>query len=695
MNRIEQLREDALSTKYSHDNDRFHIDFYTALSNGGTFDAERYSYAFADAFDRLEPMIGQGELIVGKPAYYDERDVSAWRALRTQVVESGVFSFVGGDAHMAVDFDRLLEKGVEGILDEIAQKSRREQDAEKLKFYERCRVCLEAVLRLSDRYAQKADEMALGASCESERCELETLAKVCRNVPRHPARSFYEAVQSVHFISFCLACEPCRLGTQQWMLGRPDRYLYPFYQRDIREGRLTREQAQELIDCMCIQINNRMFGGLSSGYMVGGKDKDGNVVANELTEICLQAIDDVKLVYPAVGLCYTPEMPEQILDRACEILSHGRSHPAIFNDALIVQGLEEYGVPHEEAVSYIHSTCVEITPIGSSNIWVASPYTNMPQLLLDVLSADCPSFEALLDAFFEHLDQRIADNARVQNGYREERAHRSVMPLLSCFVNDCIERGMDINAGGARYNWVMPSFVGIANLVDSLYVIRKMIFEERAIPMAELMEALSSNFEGQEALRLRCLNKYTKYGNDNDEIDALFGRITEHISEVCRSHRMHFDSQLIPSVFCWTMHDRFGRVTGATPDGRPAGFPLGDGSGPCQGRERCGPTASVCSSTKWSHKEFIGGVAVNMKFSKKSFDERSHQNMKHIIQTYIERGGFEMQINVLDRETLLRAQQSPEEYRDLVVRIGGYSDYFVKLTPTMQEEVLLRTEHGI
>ncbi len=693
--RIEMLRADALHCKYSHDNDRFHTDFYTALSANGTFDPERYTEAFQYAYSRLEPMIGEGELIVGKPALYNDADVAAWCAIREQIRKSDVFCFDGGDAHMAIDYELLLKEGIEGLIARIDAKLAVERDAEKIKFYRRCHACLVCVEELSERYAQRALEMAKVERDAARKAELEALGVICRNVPRYPAKSFYEAVQSVNFMTFCIVCEPGRLGTQQFMLGRIDRYLYPFYKADIAAGTLTHEFARELIDCLAIQINNRMFKGLSAGYMVGGRDPDGKPVANELTELGLQAIDDVRLVYPAVGLCYTADMPEHILDLACRILSHGRSHPAIFNDDLIVAGLEHYGVPHEDAIRYIHSTCVEITPEGASNIWVASPYTNMAQLLLETLQTDVTSFDALLSAYFERLDAHIAKNAEIQNQYRAMREKRTVMPLLSCFVKDCIETGKDINAGGARYNWVMPSFVGVANLVDSLYVIQKAVFEEGVITLKDLGVALADNFAGNEALRLKFLNKYDKYGNDCDEVDALFGVVTEHIAKTCQRHEMYFDSKLIPSVFCWTMHDRFGQVTGATPDGRLAAFPLGDGSGPCQGRERLGPTASVLSSTKWSHKEFIGGVAVNMKFSKKSFDEASHVNMKSIIKTYIARGGFEMQINVLDRETLLAAQRTPELYQDLVVRIGGYSDYFTKLTPTMQEEVLLRTEHGL
>jgi formate C-acetyltransferase len=379
-----------------------------------------------------------------------------------------------------------------------------------------------------------------------------------------------------------------------------------------------------------------------------------------------------------------------------ELLARGRSHPAIFNDDVIAKGLESYGVPKEECHDYIHSTCVEITPTASSNVWVASPYTNMAQLLLDTMDREYESFDKHLDEIFLRLDGIIERNFMEQNNHRSVRLENSMNPLLSCFVNDCLKRGLDIERGGARYNWIMPSFVGMANLVDSLFALKKAVYEEKRFGLCDLKKILEDNFEGNEELRRYLLESLPKYGNDIDEVDSYFGIITKHITEECKKYRaIHSSGNLIPSVFCWVMHEYFGRNTGATPDGRYAGFPLGDGSGPCQGREMSGPTASILSSTKWAHSELIGGIAVNMKFSKSSLGDSSADTMKSLIKAFILRGGFEIQINVTDRSLLLEARQNPEEHRDLVVRIGGYSDYFTRLSPQMQDEVILRTEHKI
>ena len=695
--RIETLRQAAVEPVICYDG--FYLAFFERWAQNEALGSReaRYADAYPRGFDGVEPVIDEGELIVGKASKPLSPEAALrWRAVRAAQAEPLDVCF-GQDSHMAIDYELLLREGTEGVAARIERLLAGEADEGKRAFYGLCAACLNAVADFSDRYAAHADALADACAEEARRAELRTVAAICRRVPRRPARSFHEAVQSVHFLSFCLSMNPYRFfSMQQFQLGRPDRYLYPFYRADRDAGRLTDETAQTLMDCLAIQINNRVSHGLSSGYMLGGRDKTGAIVANELTRMGMQAVDDIRLVYPSVGLCWTEGMPQALLDQACGILSHGRSHPAVFNDDVISAGLRDYGVSPEEAHDYIHSTCVEITPIAASNVWVASPYTNMVQLLLDLLDRDWDSFDALVEALLDRLDEAIRAHFEEQNEYRRLRVERTINPLLSCFVNDCLARGVDIEQGGARYNWIMPSFVGMANLADSLEVIRTLIFGQRSLSFAGLRAMLAADFEGCEAMRLKLLNGVDKYGNDADGVDALFAMLVDHIVSECRRYTpMLTGARLIPSVFCWIMHERFGRETGASPDGRRAGFPLGDGSGPCQGREKNGPTASILSSTKWSHRELIGGVAVNMKFSKKTFTADSCSKVAALILTYLRRGGFEIQVNVVDRDTLLRAQAEPEAYRDLVVRIGGYSDYFVKLSPQMQAEILLRTAHEV
>ncbi len=699
MERIEKLRQHAIGHSMStFCNDEFYYHFYknySALEH--LCETERYSESYYAALSDVVPFISEDELIVGKRSVkIQEEYEKEWNEIYKPIAWARRNKAGNGqDSHMAIDYPLLLSEGILGIIKKI-ESYMQNCDEKQLLFYKSCKRCLEAVIKHSENYAECALMQSKECSDETRKAELLKIAEICKKVPAQPAETFYEAVQSVSFITHCLSYEPYRLSIMQYQLGHPDKFLLPYYEKDVKNGTLTKEFAQELLDCLGIQMNMRVPSGVSSGYMVGGRDKDGKIVSNELTDMCMQVIDDIRLVYPSVGLCYTDEMPDSHLEKACELLKKGYSHPAIFGDDIITKGLMHYGVPERDAHEYIHCTCVEITPVAASNVWVASPYTNMVQFLLDSMEREYENLDALIAEIFKKLDCTIKTNFEAETASRIQRAENCINPLLSCFVDDCLSLGLDIEQGGAKYNWIMPSFIGMANLVDSIYAVKKLVFEDKKLTLCEFKSILDKNFEGHEDLRLYIQNHIDKYGNDIDEIDAYFSLFSDHIVEECKKYQsIHQNADIIPSVFCWIKHEQYGSVTGATPDGRVAGFPLGDGSGPCQGRELKGPTSSIISSTKWEHYKYIGGVAVNLKFSKASLGENSTETLKTLIKTYIQRGGLETQINVIDNETLKKAQLHPEEYRDLVVRIGGYSDYFVTLSPQMQNEVILRTAHKI
>jgi formate C-acetyltransferase len=698
--RIDGLREGVF--KYGHDYSEFSYFFYKSLKerDRGRSYALRVGDAVYDMFDQVSPFIAQGELIAGRIANrpFSPEEQEEWRLLREYALQTAP-ALYGQASHMTIDYDLLLSRGMEGIMADIRGFRTKldlasREDLEKDNFYVSCLRSLEGAVRFAERYAEEAERQARDCRDPLRRGELLRIGQNLRRVPAKPASGFYEALQAVHFVTFCLSGKPFIAGCHQYQLGRPDRYLLRFYEEDLKSGKIDPEEAQTLIDCLAVTINNRVPNGLSSGYMLGGRDKTGKVVSNDLTRMFMKAVEQVNLVYPSVGLCCCAGTPEEDIRLAGEIVGKGHSHPAFFNDEVITKGLRYHGMPSGEACDYIHSTCVEITPIGSSNVWVASPYMNLAQKLLDVLDRDYPSMEGLLDSYLSHIAGGIRENLLNENRWRAERARYALDPLLSCFVNDCLKKGRDIEAGGARYNWIMPSFVGLSNAADALTAIEKLVFGGET-SFAELRDALSHDFAGHELLRNRIQNTVPKYGNDNDQGDKYVLLLTEWLTKTMEQYQPLHENYLIPSLFCWIMHDRFGQATGASPDGRKAGFPLGDGSGPAQGRELAGPTAAIISSTKWDHHKFIGGIAVNLKFSRKLFNEGSAAKLLALIRTYLERGGFEIQINVVDKDTLVKAKAEPEAYRDLVVRIGGYSDYFVKLSPTMQEEVILRTEFQI
>jgi formate C-acetyltransferase len=679
-------------------------------TSGEPWTLVRRAHRTAAILRDLTPVIDPGELLVGKFHLRERTPQESEELTRYQEWAGPAKPPVRGQrAHMAIDYDKLLRLGVDGIREQIHHDRRGldltdPQDLEKDAFYRACTIALDGVIDYAHHYADLAEAQARAEPDPQRQVELREIAAICRRVPEFPAQTFREAIQSAHFVTFCL-CAGQRMHLFQ--LGRPDRYLLPFYRRDLAAGRITPQQALELIDCLALLLTEYTPRSLAVGWMIGGRDASGTDVCNELTDLFLQSVGHIRLAYPCVGLCWTPDTPAEVMQLVAELLAQGLGNPAVFNDDVITRGLIQAGLPPAEACLYQHSTCVEITPIASSNVYVASPYINLLQLLHDLLGLpgletdgrqqDTPprprSFEALLKAYHERLGQAIRQAVIEQNTAQATRRYNGGWPLLSCFVNDCLARGVDIDHGGARYNWIEPSFVGLSNLVDSLAAIRQFVYQESEIGLGELVQALETDFEGQEDLRLMLLHRAPKYGNDDETVDALATRVTEWIQDEVRRYSTYLGGTFHSGFFCWVMHERLGRVTAASADGRHAGFPLGDGSGPAQGRERLGPTAAILSATKWDHTPHLGGIAVNLKFSRPRDAGEFEQRLLDVVETYLQRGGFEIQVNVVDKKTLLAAQKHPEQYRDLVVRIGGYSDFFVGLSPEMQEEIILRTEH--
>lgn len=336
MDRINRLRTKALRNTVCYD--EFFYKFYKYYADSQKpFKAERYADAFYFALSNLTPCISEDELIVGKCGNklspWEKRE---WQDKYLQIaLTEREKAGDGQDSHMAVDYELVLNDGLTGIMEKIDGYLSSCDDNNKAIFFKTCKHCLEAVIKYSENYADAAEELSKTTANGNRRKELEKISEICRKVPAEPAGSFYEAVQSVHFITHCLTMNPLRLDVQQFQLGHPDRYLLPYYLKDIQSGIMTKEYAQLLLDCLGIQINHRVPNGLSSGYMVGGRDENNHIAANDLTLMCMQVVDDIRLVYPAVGLCYTEGMDDTYVEKACEILSHGRSHPAVFNDDII------------------------------------------------------------------------------------------------------------------------------------------------------------------------------------------------------------------------------------------------------------------------------------------------------------------------------------------------------------------------
>jgi formate C-acetyltransferase len=643
--------------------------------------------------------IAAGERIVGRPRFRDPADEERPALEAARAVLAAVPPFPGGDAgHLHPDYEKLFRLGVRGLLDEVAGRKRAAAgDVERETFYDACRIALTGLSVYIDRVADACSARA--EADEAQRSHWGEMAAVCRRVATEPPHTFHEAIELLF-----LALVALWQGEGHYLTspGRLDRTLRPFYEADLLAGRITPQAAFELIVTLFIQVNRIMSTGLALAVMVGGRDAGGRDVTNDLTYLCLAARVVTGLGYPTVGLCWHRDAPPELMDFAVQMLACGRGDPAFFNDELIVEGLADHGVVGADAADYMNSTCVEIKPVGASNIWVTAPYFNLPQALLDEMAAvadgeqpEPATFDALEARVRARLAAKVAAAAADLNRVWRARAVRGCFPLASCLTDDCLALGRDFDRGGARYNWVENSFVGLANLVDSLVAVRRLVYEERALTLARFAAIVADDFQGHELLRQRIANRLPKYGNDDDEADEVARRWAGALIEMTETQTVG-PHRYVPGFFCWVQHERMGSQTGATPDGRRAFWPLADGAGAGQGRERCGPTASVLSTTKWSHREALGGLVHNAKFSQHLFKTESDRAaLRRLIETYLRAGGFEMQVNVVSRDTLLAAQAHPEQYRDLLVRVAGYSDYFTLLSPKMQEEVIARTEHEI
>ena len=633
------------------------------------------------------------ELIVGRPEMRPPTPEEQAQIESLHEVLASMPPFPGGDAgHFHPDWEKVFRAGITGIRQEIAER-RQPASTEKVAFYDACDLAMQSVTDYATRVADACDQ----ASAAGTPGDWATLAAICRKVSVMPPATFHEAIQLMYLMTIALWWgEDHGLTTP----GRMDQTLRPFYEADLAAGRITRDKALELISCLFIQLNEILGPGSAISVIVGGRDAQGQDVTNELTYLTLEARLATQLVYPTVGIAWHEGTPPALLDFSTRMLSTGIGDPALFNDELIVAGLRDHGVSEADSYDWMNSTCVEVKVCGASHMWVTAPYFNCPKALLELMDAvadgttpEPPSFDALSQAVEARLAATVRGAAESLDQTWKQRAITGCFPLASCVISDCLERGLDFDRGGARYHWVENSFVGLANLVDGLLTVKELVYETGDLTLMGLRDALKANFEGLEPLRQRILNTIPKYGNDDPVADALAVQWADFLSDTTEANTVG-GHRYVPGFFCWIMHEIFGSDTGATPDGRHAGFPLADGAGPAQGREKAGPTAAILSSTKWSHRRAMGGLVHNAKFSRLALrSDADFAALGHLAETYLRRGGFELQVNVVGSDVLRDAQAHPERYPDLLVRVAGYSDYFVHLNPNMQAEVIARNEH--
>ena len=582
-------------------------------------------------------------------------------------------------------------------------------------------IAADAVIRFAERHAEKAEELARAKASPNRRAELERIAAVCRHVPAHAPRNFWEALQAYWFVHLGVVTE---LNTwDSFCPGRFDQHLFPFYRKGMEEGELTRNQAKELLECLWVKFNNQPappkvgvtaaesgtytdFANINSG----GLRREGSDGVNDVTYLILEVIDEMHLLQPSSNLQLSAKNPDAFLRRGLEIVREGWGQPSIFNADMVVEELLRQGKSVEDARCGGISGCVETGAFGRE-AYILTGYFNLPKVLeitlnngvdprtgrkIGIETGDPRSFssyEELFAAFRRQLHWFVDIKVRGNNVIERMYADFMPAPFLSLFVEDCIAKGRDYNDGGPRYNSTYIMGVAPASCTDSLAAIKFHVYDRQAVSMGQVLEALAGNFEGNEKLRLLLWNRSPKFGNDDEYADGILREMFDAFFEEIEGRPNTKGGRYHVNYLSTTCHVYFGSMTGATPDGRRAWEPLADGVSPVQGADRNGPTAVIRSAARLDHAR-TGGTLLNQKFTPQLLaDDAGLDRVAHLVRSYFRLGGHHIQFNVVTAATLRAAQAEPEKYRDLIVRVAGYSDYFCDLTRALQDEIIARTEH--
>ena len=628
-----------------------------------------------------------------------------------------------GLGHVVPEYSRILHMGVEGLLAQLEEyegklDANQPDYCEKKIYYTAGKNVLRGVQIFAERYRQLALEQAKNSRDERRRGELLRIAEILRKVPAKPAESFYEAMQSFTLTHMLAALEDNGYSISP---GRFDQYMYPFYKKDLDEGILTEAEALELIDsfylktCEVIHVMTNTASEMISGYpvgenlTVGGVDRQGNDAVNDLSYLCLYANRHVRLNQPNFTARLHKNMPKLYLKMVVESIAAGNGMPQILNDEVIIKALIRKGFDLETARDYRPVGCDEITVKGH---WgrCNGGFINFAKILevtigggsdllfqipaglkQDIDAAE--NFEVFKGLFLEQLRYMVRLQCADTNII--DYAHRQLlpMPLVSLFVDGCMQRGVDVTAGGAYHNSTTIVGCGTANCVDGLIAVKKLVYEQRKLTLPQFREMMRSNYEGDEYMRRTILNKLPKYGNDIDEVDALAVEVTEVFFDELSKYKTFHGGEFWAALYSVTAQVGLGYLTGAGADGRPAKMPLADGLTAMYGADKNGPTAALNSFTKMDLSSAPGGVIINQRFTRTLFDtESGRKKICDLFRSFIAKGGFHWQFNIVSTEEMRAAQEHPENYRDLVVRVAGYSAIFIELSKTTQESVIQRTE---
>ena len=682
--------------------------------------------------------------------------------------------FYNGVGHITVQYDKVLKIGFAGIKNEVEKELESchfgdEDYATKHLFLEAVLISCDAAIGYGKRYAALAKEMAAKESNAQRKKELLTISEICNKVPEHGAESFQEACQSFWFVQQLLQLESSGHSISP---GRFDQYMYPYYEKDRASGILSREYAQELIDCIWVKLNDlnkcrdevsaEGFAGYSlfQNLIVGGQTVDGNDATNDLSFMCITASHHVFLPQPSLSIRVWNRSPKALLLHAAGLTRTGIGLPAYYNDEIIIPALIHRGLTLEDARDYNIIGCVEPQKAGKTEGWHDAAFFNMCRPLEMVFSngydngvlasiqtgnvEDFTTFDEFYDAYKKQMNYNISLLVNADNAI--DIAHRTLCPLPfeSCMADDCIKRGKSLQEGGAVYNFTGPQGFGIANVADSLYTVKKLVYEEKKVTMKELKKALEMNFgqgfdaitakeialqaagnlqaKGQEVTpemiamiiqnvltmqlpeeekaryeKIRdMIDELPKFGNDIDEVDLLARDAAYTYTRPLETYKNPRGGIFQAGLYPVSANVPLGAQTGATPDGRLAHTPVADGVSPSSGKDTNGPTAACNSVARLDHAIASNGTLFNMKIHPTAMaGEKGLENFVSLVQGYFDQKGMHMQFNVVDRETLLDAQKHPEKYSGLVVRVAGYSALFTTLSKSLQDDIIRRTEQGL
>lgn len=627
--------------------------------------------------------------------------------------------------HAILD-DKIYKRGLLDFQDDIRQSLRQLDYLADPEAYDKeqelkgMSIAIDAVLLLANRYADKCEALATSENDPQRREELRRIAAICRRVPAYAPRTFHEALQSYWFVHLGVITE---LNVwDSYNPGRLDQHLYPFYQKETAEGTLTEEAAKELLECFWIKFNNQPAppkvgiteeqSGTYTDFAlinVGGVDpQTGGDAVNDVSYLILDVVEEMQIVQPSCCIQISAKNPDRFLKRACKVIRTGLGQPSVFNTDVILREMLHDGKTMADARAGGPSGCVTISAFGKESCTLTG-YCNWPKILELALhngtdprtgkqvglrtgdAAAFSHFNQLMDAYKTQLNYFL--DLKVQGNNIIERLYANHMPspFMSVLVDDCIKRGKDYHDGGPRYNPTYIQGVGIGTLTDALTAVKYHVFDQQNTTMTQLLSALKSDFESDESLWLLLENQSPRYGCDNDYADSIAVDVFNLYYDLLNGRPNTKGGKYRVNLLPTTVHIYFGQVTGALPHGRKAGLPLSDGISPTQGTKSDGPTTILKSASKIDHAR-TGGTLLNMKFNPQVLAGEGLDKLAYLVRGYFKLDGHHVQFNVVDKETLLAAQQNPQAYKDLIVRVAGYSDYFIDLGADLQNEIIARTE---